>query len=56
MSGVTSLALGQMHGLAGTAVGRMYSWGTDEFGALGRGEDSMKVWPQSDVGGIALAQ
>eukprot|EP00983_Pelagomonas_calceolata_P041817 1138221-Pelagomonas_calceolata.AAC.2 len=43
LSGVTTLALGQMHALAGTAVGRLYTWGTDEFGALGRGEASMKV-------------
>ena len=43
MTGVTTLALGQMHGMAGTAIGRMHVWGTDEFGALGRGEESMKV-------------
>lgn len=43
LKGVTSLAFGQMHSLAGTAIGRMFSWGTDEFGALGRGEESMLV-------------
>ncbi|KAF5840100.1 regulator of chromosome condensation 1/beta-lactamase-inhibitor protein II [Dunaliella salina] len=43
LSGVTTMALGHMHALAGTAVGRLYTWGTDEFGALGRGEASMKV-------------
>lgn len=43
LSGVSTLALGQMHSMAGTAIGRMFTWGTDEFGALGRGEASMKV-------------
>ena len=43
LSGVDTMALGQMHGMAGTSIGRFYTWGTDEFGALGSGESSMKV-------------
>jgi hypothetical protein len=38
---VHTVAMGHMHSLAGLLGGKLYSWGTDEFGALGRGESSM---------------